>query len=76
MEALRAGYGIGYCQEPLGRRDPDMVVVLPELVLARVGIWLVVHEDLRAVRRIRGVFDHLVQGLRDYARPRIRADHQ
>lgn len=68
LEALRAGYGIGYCQEAIGRRDPDLVAVLPGLVLARVGIWVVVHEDLRAVRRIRSLFDHLVHGLTDYAR--------
>ena len=70
VEALRAGYGIGYCQEPLGLGNAGMVAVLPELVLARVGIWLVVHEDLRTVRRIRSVFDHLVRELAIYIGPR------
>ena len=70
VEALRAGYGIGYCQEPLGLGNAEMVAVLPELVLARVGIWLVVHEDLRTVRRIRSVFDHLVRELAAYIGPR------
>ena len=70
VEALRAGYGIGYCQEPLGLGSAGMVAVLPELVLARVGIWLVVHEDLRTVRRIRSVFDHLVHELTAYVGPR------
>ena len=68
-EALRAGYGIGYCQEPIGRRDPELVAVLPDLVLARVGIWLVMHEDLRTVRRVRSLFDHLAVELTRYARP-------
>ncbi len=66
LEALRAGYGIGYCQEPLGRRHPELVAVLPDLVLAQVGIWLVVHEDLRTLRRIRSLFDYLACELTDY----------
>lgn len=66
VEALRAGYGIGYCQEPLGRQNPELVAVLPDLVLAQLGIWLVVHEDLRAVRRIRSLFDYLASQLTEY----------
>jgi hypothetical protein len=30
------------------------------------------HEDLRTVRRVRMVFDALVEGLTDYVRPRSR----
>lgn len=66
LEALRAGYGIGYCQEAVGRQNPELVAVLPGLVLAQVGIWLVVHEDLRTIRRIRSLFDHLARELTGY----------
>lgn len=66
LAALRAGLGIGYCQDGLARRDPDLVPVLPELVLAEIGIWLVMHEDLRSTRRIRALFDHLAEGLTGY----------
>ncbi|MGU3361433.1 LysR family transcriptional regulator [Methylobacterium sp. M6A4_1b] len=66
LAALRAGFGIGYCQEGVARRDPDLLPVLPDLVLAEVGIWLVMHEDLRATRRIRALFDHLATGLAGY----------
>lgn len=66
MEAMRSGYGIGYCQEPLGHRNPELVAVLPELALARVGIWLVTHEDLRTLRRIRLLFDYLAYELTKY----------
>jgi DNA-binding transcriptional LysR family regulator len=45
MAALRAGLGIGYCQSATGRDDPNLVPVLPDVVLARVGVWLVTHED-------------------------------
>lgn len=66
LAALRAGLGIGYCQLPVGRRDPDLVPVLPGLILARVGVWLATHEDLRATRRIRVLLDHLAGELTSY----------
>ena len=66
QEALRAGYGIGYCHEAVGRRNPDLGPGLPDLVLAQVGIWLVMHEDLRRVNRIRALFDHLAGELTCY----------
>lgn len=66
LAALRAGYGIGYCQEALARREPDLVPVLPEITLVDLGIWLVMHEDLRATRRIRALFDHLARTLTTY----------
>jgi len=64
--ALRAGLGIGYCQAAVGRHDPELVPVLPGLVLARVGIWLATHEDLRATRRVRALLDHLAGELTRY----------
>ncbi len=70
LEAMRAGCGIGYCQEPVGRREPALVPVLPDHVLARVGLWLVMHEDLRKIRRIRSLFDHLARELTAYVKPR------
>ena len=66
VSALRAGLGIGYCQIPVGRRDPELVPVLPSLILARIGIWLATHEDLRATRRIRVLLDHLAGELTRY----------
>ncbi len=69
LAALRAGFGIGYCQDGVGRRSPELVPVLPGLVLARIGIWLVMHEDLRATRRIRALFDHLAGELARYLGP-------
>jgi len=66
LAALRAGLGIGYCQTLIGRRDPELVAVLPDLVLAHIGIWLATHEDLRATRRIRALLDHLAGELTRY----------
>ena len=43
-----------------------LVRVLPKLAF-HLDAWVVMHEDLRAVNRIRLVFDHLVAQLAAYA---------
>lgn len=63
LAAIRAGFGIGFCQVPLARRSPDLVRLLPDHVELRLGTWIVMHSDLRSVPRCRAVFDGLVDGL-------------
>ncbi|MEN0066184.1 MAG: LysR family transcriptional regulator [Myxococcota bacterium] len=64
LGAMQAGLGIGVCQGPLVQRlglqrvFPDLSVPMP--------LWVVVHEDLRAIRRVRRLFDHLVAALTAY----------
>jgi hypothetical protein len=67
LAAIRAGYGIGACQCALARRDRNLVHVLPEAFALDLDTWLVMHEDLRASRRVRLVYDYLVQALAAYA---------
>jgi DNA-binding transcriptional LysR family regulator len=62
--ALKAGFGIGLCQAGLGRRD-GLVPVLPSMAI-ELGIWLVMHKDLKSSRRVRLLFDHLAAHLRAY----------
>jgi DNA-binding transcriptional LysR family regulator len=64
--ALRAGYGIGFCQNALGRRD-RLVPILPAEVSFELGMWLVMHKDLKTNLRVRLMFDHLAEYLRAYA---------
>jgi DNA-binding transcriptional LysR family regulator len=66
LAAMRAGVGIGYCQAPIALRDPDLLAVLPELELARLEVWLVTHEDLRPVRRVRVLMEFLAERLAAY----------
>jgi DNA-binding transcriptional LysR family regulator len=63
--AIRAGFGVGVCQVPLGRRD-GLVPVLPEAIGFDLGVWLVMHQDLKSSRRVRLLFDHLATHLRAY----------
>lgn len=63
LSALRAAYGIGGCQVHVAERTPDLVPVLRDTLMFRLEMWVVMHEDLRASRRVRLLFDHLVEQL-------------
>lgn len=60
---VRAGCGIGVMQTPIAIRDPALTAILPEVFSAYLPVWIATHEDLRSTRRMRVVFDALVQGM-------------
>lgn len=62
LMAIKAGFGIGFCQTALARQDPGLVRVLPT-VSVELGVWLAMHENLRSTPRCRAVFDGLAAGL-------------
>jgi len=64
LMAIKAGVGIGICQVPLARRDPDLKRVLAGALELKLGVWIVMHEDLRSIPRCRVAFDGLVVGLK------------
>lgn len=66
LAAVRAGLGIGICQDAIAARDPDLRPVLPDLVRYDLEIWLAMHEDLRTTRRVRLLFDFLAEALGAY----------
>lgn len=66
LAAVRAGYGIGVYQHALARRE-RLVRVLPDACALDMEAWLVMHEDLRADRRVRLVYDHLFEALAAFA---------
>jgi DNA-binding transcriptional LysR family regulator len=66
LAAVRAGIGIGGVQVGIARRDPDLVQVLEGLFPYDLEIWVVMHEDLKSSRRMRLMFDALVEGLEAY----------
>ncbi len=67
VNALRAGFGIGVCQVGVARRNPHLVHLLPKAFHFELGLWLAMHKDLRSVRRMRLLFDHLSEHLAVYA---------
>ena len=71
LAAIEAGFGIGICQVPMARRNPDLVRLLADAFDMPMGMWVAMHEDLRSTPRCRAVFDGLAAGLRDH----VSAEH-
>jgi DNA-binding transcriptional LysR family regulator len=67
LAAVTAGFGIGVSQPPIAKRR-GLVRVMPEITVFRLGVWIVMHENLRGSRRMRLMFDHLVDGVTAYVR--------
>ena len=64
---IRAGAGIGICQDALARRSaPALVRLLPQQLQYGLETWVVMHEDLRTSPRCKHTFDALVVGLERY----------
>ena len=66
LALIRAGCGIGICQNALAARDPQLVHLLPDSFTLGLETWLTMHEDLRNTPRCKVVFDALLQGLEAY----------
>jgi len=60
IAATRAGVGIGIAQIPVGESDPNLVRILPAVEVTVIETWIVTHENLARVPRVRAVFDSLV----------------
>lgn len=65
LAMMRAGFGISGCQLGIARRYPDLIQVLPQIRFG-LEVWVVMHEDLKSSRRMRAMFDHLVEHLTAY----------
>ena len=63
---LRAAYGVGACHPQIAARDPNLVAIMRGQFEIDMEVWVVMHEDLKADRRMRLLFDHLVAGLKAY----------
>ncbi|HVM99919.1 MAG TPA: LysR family transcriptional regulator [Caulobacteraceae bacterium] len=68
LAAIRAGFGIGGVQVQIARRDPNLVQVLENVFRYELEVWVCMHEDLRTSRRMRLMFDWLVERLSEYVR--------
>jgi DNA-binding transcriptional LysR family regulator len=62
-QAARAGVGVGFVADYLGRSEPDMVKLVPALKVPPLPMWLAVHREVRSNLRIRAVYDYLAEYL-------------
>jgi DNA-binding transcriptional LysR family regulator len=70
LAALRAGVGVGGCQDAIAWRMPELVPVLPNAFQFTLEVWLAMHRDLKTAPRVRLLFDWLASGLKDYIKGR------
>jgi len=68
LAMARAGLGIAVAQVPVGKNDPDLIHILPSLTIAILETWIVMHENLAQIPRVRAVFDSLVQSFKAMSR--------
>ena len=68
LPGLGGQVGIGACQTALAARDRNLVRVLAEAFELDLPTAVTMHEDLRANRSCRAVFDALAAGLQAYLR--------
>jgi len=62
-ELCKQGLGIGIVPQRLGDNDPAVRRVLPNSTPLPFPVWLTTHRELRTSRRVRVVFDVLVEEL-------------
>ena len=70
-ELCKLGVGICIMMEEVGDAEPKVRRVLPELRPIPIPMWLVSHRELRTSRRIRLVFDRLVEALGQLQPPSV-----
>ena len=66
LAALRSGWGIGACQQPIARRHPDLLPLFQDKPLFELDVWVAMHAELRAEPRMTAVFKHLQSSLHAY----------
>jgi DNA-binding transcriptional LysR family regulator len=62
-QMVRAGVGIGFIADYMGRSDPDLLRVVPSIQVPPLPMWLAVHREIRTSPRIRKVYDLLASAL-------------
>lgn len=66
LAAARAGLGIATVQCETGEADPLLRRVLPCVEVGSLDTWIVTHDSLRPVPKVRAVFDYLVDRFQRY----------
>ncbi|MBX7250051.1 MAG: LysR family transcriptional regulator [Caulobacteraceae bacterium] len=65
LQATLAGAGLCVLPDFIAARDPGLRRVLPQYVRLTRSLWLVTHQDLKGLARIRAVTDFVVEQVRE-----------
>lgn len=68
LSAIRAGLGLAVLPSFMADREPDLVQVVPPVAGDPMELWLVTHDRVRHVPRVRAVMDFLGERLQRLAR--------
>ncbi len=68
IAAARASLGIALIHRPVGLADPWLLPVLPDYAVRPLPVYIVAHQDLLGLARIRAAFDHVVDAFARYRR--------
>jgi DNA-binding transcriptional LysR family regulator len=60
LMAVRSGAGIGILHDYAAHPDPQLRMVLPDIVFER-GYWMMTHIDLRRLSRVRAISDFIIE---------------
>ncbi len=63
LAMMRSGLGISTCHDWIGRRDPSLQRVLPEIMIASFDVWLVATDDIHRSRALRTAWDILADNI-------------
>ena len=68
LSAVRAGMGLAVLPSFMADRDPELVQVIPPPERDRMELWLLTHERLRHLPRVRAVMDLLGERLSQHGK--------
>ena len=68
LASVRAGFGIAVLPSFFAERDPELVRCVEPMAGDLTALWLLTHERLRQVPRVRVVMDFLAERLTRMAR--------
>ncbi len=63
LHATKSAMGIGFMATYIGRKEPDLQRLLPDLPIQPLQMWLAVHREIRSNPRIRRVYDFLADAI-------------
>lgn len=66
IELLKQGLGLGIMQQPLAKKIPYLKPILKDEFEFPMPVWAIMHEDLRANKKVRLLYSFLIEEFEKY----------